>query len=156
MKTDVTTTVGERGVALVLALWMLVILGLLGTMLLTASNVELRLAANDRASQTALYTADAAVQYGRSDPAIYTTIGTGTGGSPAGTVSTASLTVGGHTAQNVNVTYLTVGPPALGSGIDANFFQMQYFAVRATGVSGAGLNNSQVLVESQVGKPIPK
>jgi hypothetical protein len=148
----VNTITNERGVALVLSLWMLVILGLLGTMLLAATNVEIRLAANDRHAQTALYTADSAIQYGRSDPAIYTTIGTGTGGSPAGTVNTASLTIGAHTAENVNVTYLTVAPPPLGSGLPATY-QAQYFSVQATGV---GPNNSRVLVESQIGRIIPQ
>jgi len=142
----------ERGVALVLSLWMLVILGLLGTVLLVVSNMELRLAANDRHSQTALYMADAAVQYGRSDPAIYTTIGSGTGGTPAGTVSTANLPIGANRAENVSVTYLTVGPPPLGSGLPATY-QAQYFQVQATGV---GPNNSRVLLETQVGRVIPK
>lgn len=152
MKTT-RTPANERGAALVLSLWMLVILGLLGAMLLAASNVEIRLAANDRYSQTALYIADSAVQYGRSDPTIYTTIGSGTGGTPAGTVNTASLTIGAHTAENVRVTYLTVGSPPLGSGIPANLFQAQYFSVQATGV---GPNNSRVLLESQIGRIVPK
>jgi Tfp pilus assembly protein PilX len=143
---------GERGAALVLSLWMLVFLGLLGAMLLAASSVEIRLAANDRDAQTALSVADSAVQYGRSDPAIYTTIGNGTGGTPAGTVNTASLAIGAHTAENVNVTFLTVAPPPLGSGLPANY-QAQYFSVQATGV---GRNNSRVLVESQVGRIIPR
>jgi Tfp pilus assembly protein PilX len=154
----VTTSKGERGVALVLALWMLVILGLLGAMLLAASNVEIRLAANDRRSQTALYVADAAVQYGRSDPVIYTTIGNGTGafptGAPQGTFTLNNLALGTETAQTVNVTFLTVGPPPVGSGLPATY-QAQYFSVQATGVSGSGSNVSQVLLESQVGRIIP-
>lgn len=149
------TITNERGVALVLSLWMLVILGLLGTMLLAAANVEIRLAANDRHAQTALYIADSAVQYGRSDPAIYTTIGSGTGGSPAGTVNTALLMIGTNRAENVNVTYLTVGPPPVGSGLPATY-QAQYFSVQATGVGGTGSNASRVLVESQIGRIIPK
>lgn len=146
----------ERGVALVLALWMLVILGLAGTTLLSSSSVELRLAANTRHSQTALYTADAAIQYAKSDPAIYTTIADGTGafpvGATAGTYTVAAVTVGANTAQNVNVTYLTLGPPPVGSGLPATF-QAQYFSVQATGV---GPNNTQALIESQVGRIIPK
>lgn len=142
----------ERGVALVLALWMLVILGLLEAVLLASSNVEIRLAANDRHSQTALFTADAAIQYAKSDPAIYTTIGSGAGGAPAGTVSQATMPIGANTARNVSATYLTVGPPPLGSGIPSTF-QAQYFSVQATGV---GPNNAQVLLESQIGRVIPK
>lgn len=146
----------ERGVALVLALWMLVILGLVGTMLLAGSNVEMRLAANDRNAQTALFTADAAIQYAKSDPAIYTTIGSGTGafpaGATAGTYTLNNVAVGTNRAQNVNVTYLTLGPPPVGSGLPATY-QAQYFSVQATGV---GPNNSQVVIESQVGRIIPK
>ena len=147
------TRASERGVALVLSLWMLVILGLLGAILLASSTIEMRLAANDRNAQTALFTADAAVQYAKYDPAIYTTIGTGTGGSPAGTVSQATLPIGANTARNVSVMFLTVGPPPIGSGIPANLYNAQYFGIQATGV---GPNNSQVLIESQVAKPIPK
>lgn len=143
----------ERGVALVLALWMLVILGLVGTMLLAGSNVEMRLAANDRNAQTALFTADAAVQYAIYNPAIYTTIGPGTGGTPPGTVTQAAFAIGGNTAQNVRVTYLTVAPPPLGSGIPADLYNAQYFQIQGTGV---GPNNARVLIESQVAKPVPK
>jgi hypothetical protein len=143
-------------VALVLSLWMLVILGLVGTMLLAGSNVEMRLAANDRHSQAALYTGDAAIQFAKSDPAIYTTIGPGTGafpvGATAGTYTLNNVTVGQNTAQNVKVTYLTLGPPPEGSGLPATY-QAQYFSLQATGV---GPNNSQVLIESQVGKVIPQ
>jgi Tfp pilus assembly protein PilX len=149
----VKTDCSERGIALVLSLWMLVILGLLGAIVLAASTVEMRLAANDRNAQTALFTADAALQYAKYDPAIYTTIGPGTGGSPAGTVTQATLPIGGNTAQNVSVTYLTVAPPPVGSGFDADLYNAQYFQVQATGV---GPNNSQVLIESQVAKPVPK
>jgi hypothetical protein len=143
----------ERGIALVLALWMLVILGLLGSIILASSTVELRLAANDRNAQTALYAADSAIQYLKSDPTIYTTIGDGTGGTPAGTVNFATVPIGANTAQSVSATYLAVGPPPEGSGYPANNFQAQYFVMQATGV---GPNNSQVLLESQVGRIIPK
>lgn len=142
----------ERGVALVLSLWMLVILSLVGAIILAASTVEIRLAANDRHSQTALYVADAAIQYAKSDPAIYITIGDGTGGAPAGTVSFPTVAIDTSTAQNVGVSFLGVGPPPEGSGLPATY-QAQYFTVQATGV---GPNNSQVLLESQVGRIIPK
>lgn len=150
------TRTDERGVALVLALWMLVILGLAGAMLLDGATVEMRISANDRHAQTALYTADGAIQYARSDPAIYTTIGDGTGafpaGAPAGTYTANNVAIGANTAQSINVTYLGLGPPPLGSGLPATF-QAQYFSVQATGV---GPNNAQALVESQVGRIIPK
>lgn len=142
--------------ALVLALWMLVILGMVGSMLLSSSNVEMRLAANDRHALAALFTADAAIQYAKSDPEIFTTIGSGGGaypvGGPAGTYTLNTVPIGTNTAQTVNVTYLTVGPPPVGSGLPATYMA-QYFSVQATGV---GPNNSQVLVESQIGKVIPK
>jgi hypothetical protein len=135
---------------------MLVILGLVGTMLLAGANVELRLSANDRHSQTALYTGDAAIQFAKSDPNIYTTIGPGTGAFPTGatpgTYTLTNVAVGPNTAQNVKVTYLTVGPPPEGSGLPATY-QAQYFSLQATGV---GPNNSQVLIESQVGKVLPQ
>lgn len=142
----------ERGVALTLALWMLVILGLVGSALLAGSNIELRLAANDRNSQGALFTADAALQFAKSNQTIYTTIGDGTGGTPPGTVNTAAVAIGTNTAQNVQVTYLSLGPPPVGSGIPASF-QAQYFALQAT---GSGPNNAGIQLESQIGRIIPK
>jgi Tfp pilus assembly protein PilX len=147
----------ERGIALVLSLWMLVILGMVGAIMLASSTVELRIAANDRHSQTALYTADAAIEFAKANPAIYTTIGDGTGGTPAGTVANASVTVGGHEAQNVTVTFLASGPPPPAGdsevAFDAKLFKTNYFAVEATGV---GPNNTQALIEAQIGKVVLK
>ncbi|HET8761681.1 MAG TPA: pilus assembly PilX N-terminal domain-containing protein [Nitrospiria bacterium] len=151
------TRTDEHGVALVLALWMLVILGLVGTLLLSSSNVEMRLAANNRNMRTALYTSDAAVQYAKSDSTIYTTIGSGAGAFPAGatpgTYTLNNVPIGANSAQRINVAYLTVGPPPPGSGIDASKYQTVYFSAQAVGV---GPNNSQALVEVQIAKPILK
>ncbi|MFZ5876900.1 MAG: pilus assembly PilX family protein [Nitrospirota bacterium] len=140
----------EHGVALVLSLWMLVLLGLVGSMILAASTVELRIAANDRHSQSALLTADAAVEFAKANPAVYTGIG-------EGSVTDPSVTISGYDAENVTVTYLTSGPPpndlSDDMAFDAKLFKTIHYAIEATGV---GPNNTQAMVEVQFGKVVLK
>ncbi|MFZ5861836.1 MAG: pilus assembly PilX family protein [Nitrospirota bacterium] len=140
----------ERGVALVLSLWMLVLLGLVGSMMLASSTVEVRIAANDRNAQSALLTADAAAEFAKANPAIYTGIG-------EGSVTDPSMTISGYDAENVTVTYLTSGPPPndLPGDIafDSSKFKTVHYAIEATGV---GPNNTQAMVEVQFGRVVPK
>jgi type II secretory pathway pseudopilin PulG len=67
----------ERGIALVVALVMLALLGILGALALYTSTTELRIAGNYRLSQEAFFVADAAIEYAFTDPAIYTAINPG-------------------------------------------------------------------------------
>lgn len=54
---------GQRGFALILALSMLAILSILGTMVLTSSQTEMSISGNYQTSQSAFYAANRAVEY---------------------------------------------------------------------------------------------
>ncbi len=136
----------EKGVALILALWMLVLLSVLGAMATSTAITEMAISGNYRNTETAFNTADAAVEYGGGDPAIYAAVGTGTW-------TLATLAVGNYTASNVTVTYLSTNPPPVGSGVDASIYQANYFVVWAT---GTGANNSEARIEAGVAKLVPK
>lgn len=136
----------ESGVALVLVLWMLLILSMLGGLAASTSVTELGIVANYRTSEIAFNTADAAVEYATTDPAIYTGIGAGTWGPN-------NVAVGGNVAQNVTVTFLATGNPPTGSKIGTKSLQANYFAISAT---GTGPNTSEATVEGQIAKMVPK
>lgn len=68
----------EKGVALVLAMIMLVLMSILGALALSTSTTEIAISGNYRNSQDAFYAADSAVEYAATNGAIYTAIGTGT------------------------------------------------------------------------------
>ncbi len=147
-----TTGNGERGVVLAIALWMLVILGLLGAIALSTSSTELKIAANDRNAESAFFTAVAALTYAETDPQIYLTTGPA---SPRWTPpAPGTVNVGmRRTATNVSVNYLGTGLPPEGSGVDVAYFQANYFSVAAT---GTGPNNAGLGVEAQIAKIAPK
>ncbi len=142
----------ERGVALVLALGMLVILGLLGAIALATSNTEVRIAGNNRNAQSAFLTADAAIEYAETDPAIYLfTPVIGPVWTPAapGTINVGPTRV----ANNVSVSFVAAGDPPVGSRVQVGTFSANYFGLAAT---GTGPNNAAVGLEVQIAKIVPK
>jgi hypothetical protein len=150
----------ERGVVLALALWMLVILGLLGTVALSMTNTEIRLAGNNRNAQTAFFAADAAVQYARTAPTVLPMLSQS---NPTWTVGgTGLIAIGANsTAQNVMVTYLREGPapplPGQDQAVQINdepggSFKGLYFLIQATGV---GPNNAQAGIETLTATIVP-
>lgn len=139
----------EKGMALVITLIVLFLMTVLGAMLFTNSNSELQASRNFRTAQEAMHAAERAVEYAKSDPAIYTTIGTGSVAVP---VSGVDLSSGGSDASGT-VTYLSRGNPPRGSGMDATEFEANYFAIN---VNGTGPFNAQAEVEVNVAKIVPK
>ena len=138
----------ERGVVLILCLMMLLLLSILGAFATSTSMTELSIAGNFRTADIALNTADAAITQAETDPTI--PIYTNTGMS---TWSTATLSVGNYNATDVTVNFVAAGLPPIGSGVDANIFQANYFVVSA---QGNGPNNSQARIETQIAKIVPK
>lgn len=145
----------ERGVALIVALIVLVLLGILGAFALSTSNTELRISGNYRNLQQAFYAADAAISYGESNTAIYASIIPGTTNSWPPTATDYNDVPDLATGQSakVRVDYLLSGPLPPGTGFDAETFQANYYTVSA---SGFGQLNSEVDVESRVGRIVPK
>ena len=151
----------ERGMVLALALWMLVILGLLGTVALSMTNTEIRLAGNNRNAQTAFFAADAAVQYTRTAPTVLPTLGPAALTWQPGGDGTIAVGANG-TAQNVLATYLREGPapplPVTDQAVQVNeesggSFKGLYFLIQATGV---GPNNAQARIETLTATIVPK
>ena len=139
----------NRGVILILSLWMLLLLSILGAFAISTSITEIGIAGNYRNAETAFNTADATVEYAETDAAIYSSIGIGSW--PAGPGTTA-VAVGSNTGQ-ARVEYMASGLPPVGSGVDVSYFQANYYAVLAT---GTGPNSAESSLESQVAKIVPK
>ena len=151
----------ERGMVLALALWMLVILGLLGTVALSMTNTEIRLAGNNRNTQAAFFAADAAVQYARTATTVFPTMGPAVPTWQPGGDGTIAVGANG-TAQNVLVTYLREGPapplPVTDQAVQVNeesggSFKGLYFLIQANGV---GPNNAQAGIETLTATIVPK
>lgn len=139
----------ERGMALVLALIILFLMSVLGTMMFTNSSSETQASRNYRVKQDAFYAAERAVEYARSDVSVYSAIGTGSVAIP---LTGVDLSAGSSDATGT-VTYLANGNPPRGSGMDATEFQANFFAISAT---GTGPVNSRTEVETNVARIIPK
>lgn len=141
----------EKGMVLFIALIMLFLLSLLGTMALSTSTTEIDLSGNYKKAQLAFYTADSATEYAHTDGAIYSAIIPGTTNSWPSS-GTNAVTVGSYTAQ-VRVTYLTTAALPPGSGSDADQFVGNYYICEST---GAGPNGTTAKIESEVARVVPK
>lgn len=139
----------ERGMALILALIILFLMSVLGTMMFTNSSSETQASRNYRVKQDAFYAAERAIEYARTDVNIYSAVGSGSVNIP---LTGISLQAGTSDATGT-VTYLSNGNPPRGSGMDVTEFQANYFAISAT---GTGPVNSRTEVETNVARIIPK
>jgi len=145
----------QRGTALILALVMLAIMSLLGAMVLSTVNTELKITSNFRASQEAFFAAERGVEYASVAGGIYNSVGIG---APLDLSSSdlANIVVGGYgldPGATNEVGYLTSGPLPPSAGSDATLFEMRYYRVTVT---GQGPKNASVRVESQIGRLVPK
>lgn len=142
----------QRGVALVLALIMLMLLGILGAFALSTTTTELRITGNYRNRQASFFAADAGLEFGAKDSTIRSTV-----------TSALSVTRDLNPAVNaqIRVDYVRFGPPPPGAGFDSvitkltgstsaasTAYMMHY--VRISSV-GTGPNNAETAAESMVG-----
>lgn len=142
----------EKGMALIIALVLLVLLTILGTWVLNSASTDLRIAGNYRNNQNAFFTAEAANAYA-TNPAMLTqayTSMTGTTLYPLPALPALPIT---STATGT-IEYVGSGPLPAGSIFDADVdysgnpkFYGLFFSVK---VIGTGLNNAQTAVESGV------
>ncbi len=142
----------ERGVALVLALVMLFLMSLLGSLIFTTSTTEVQISRNYRSSQSAFYAAERGVQYAYGDSNIYSSIIPGTTNSVNVPVGGVSLQVGSSNVAGT-VQYVGNGNPPRGSGVDVTQYQANYYVIDVTGTGG---NNSNLEVEAGNAKIVPK
>jgi type IV pilus assembly PilX-like protein len=142
----------ERGVALIIALVMLVLLTILGAWVLNSASTDIHISGNYRNNQQAFYAGDAAINY-------LTNANTLTTAYSSMSVTNYSypvppLTVSIVSQASGTVEFLRSGPLPLGTAYDADVdyngnpkFHGLYFNVQS---SGTGMNNAQVVVEAGV------
>lgn len=175
----VTARGGERGVALVIVLVMLLLLSILGSTMLATSTSDLQIAGNYRNSEEAFYAADAGLELGHTIGAIYTTFFNGVTTWPTaggGKVLDANFNATGTASADPNYNTITIPgtsdkalvrvqlvnsgnlPPGTGTQEDAGLspgmsFKANYFVVSVKG-EGPPNTNSQVEVESQIARVV--
>lgn len=156
----------ESGIALVLAMGMLVIMSIIGALSLSTSSTELGLSGNYKTSQLAFYSAQRAVEYSMTHGDIYSAIGTSsidleTGDHPANIAGGTNEAMGIYQhptdaddgPEDNKVTFMAAGGLPPGSGSDPTYFEARYYIVN---VSGEGPNRSIARVETQIGRIVPK
>ncbi len=139
----------ESGVALVLALVLMLLMGVLGTVLYSTTSTEMQISRNYFWRQDAFYAAERGIEYAQTDSNIYNTVGTGSVNIP---LSGVSLQVGSSDASGT-VQFLASGNPPRGSGVDITKFKGNYYLINVT---GTGTGNSSVSIETNVVRIVPK
>ncbi len=139
----------EGGIALVMALVMLMLMSVLGTIMFKVTDHEMQISRNYSWRQDAFYAADSGVEYAQTDANIYTAIGLGTISIPVGG---ASLAAGASDATGT-VEFMASGNPPTGLGVDATMFQGNYYLIKVT---GTGRSNSTLGLESSVVRIVPR
>lgn len=152
----------ERGAALLIVLVMLLLLTILGVTLFTSSTTEIKVAGNYRNSLETFFTADAAIEFAKTDAVIYTTLipdGPTTSWPPTqgpvpipGTNNTATISVNLVSARNNP-------PPGYGYQEDAGVgtgagpsFKANLFAIS---VEAQGPNDAKAEIEAGMARVVP-
>ena len=137
----------ERGMALVLALVMLLLLSILGAFALSTTNTEMRIVGNYHNTNEAFFCADAGIEYGQINAATYTSIIPGVTTTPwsSGVMNCAGA---GPDTLEITVRYIACSNAPVGSGVDAET-TVNYYLVDSKGRSR---NNALVEVESYIAK----
>jgi hypothetical protein len=167
----------ERGIALIIVLVMLLLLSILSATMLVSSTTDLQIAGNYRNNEQALFDADAAVNFGQTFDAIYTTLNStttswplpgqgqvlsstdfsGTGANTANPDFNRITIPGTRDTADVKVELISSGSVPAGSGtqVDSGIspgsgnFKANFFAVN---VIANGPNNSHAELESQIAR----
>jgi Tfp pilus assembly protein PilX len=140
----------EQGVALVLALAMLALLGMLGSFALSTSTTEMRISGNYRTVQSAFYSADLGLEYLNSRLELYpanSSVPAGLGNCPNNDQYN-TIVVGTQTACYKAAT--RDAKPGTGSGTASEMGGGPNATALALTVIGYGPNNTEVVVEALV------
>lgn len=135
----------ENGIALVMALVMLVLLSILGAYALSTSSTELFIAGNYRNSQVAFYAADAGNEYGQKVNNGPNSLQPWWPGPASANVQTIT---GLDYTGKVNVKYLRTVRGA--AGFDMDVVEGQYFDYYLVNSTGTGPTGATVNVESMI------
>lgn len=144
-KSGAFTVTNERGIALIVALVMLVIVGLLGTFALNTSSTELHIAGNYRNEQFAYYNADVLQAWGPNNTTVSSAVIPYANNNQPKTFPVQTTSTGTTT---VTVQFLCTGPPPPGMGVDPDVFSALHYLVT---IVGKGLNGqSEFTVETEM------
>lgn len=147
----------ERGFVLILALVMLLIMSIIGTMSLNTATTETSITGNYRSAQTAFHSAQRAVEYAAANGNIYLSLGPGSApydlDNLTDQTNIAAGTDWGLSGTDNFVEFQMTGGLPPGTGSDPTYFEARYYIVNAT---GAGPGNSVASVETQIGRIVPK
>jgi type II secretory pathway pseudopilin PulG len=167
METTISEIAGERsvrnehGVALIVALVMLVLLSILGAFALSTSSSDLFIAGNYRNAQDAFYSAEGARERAEMDESIYSAIVPYTKNTWPDSGDYNDIPVGSTTAKG-RVEWITYGPlppnmatdADLGSGSGSSY-QASYYIIRVTG-KGRANTKAEIALETEILKIVPK
>ncbi len=139
----------QRGVALILALSMLVILSLLGALALSVSTTDVQVSGNLKNAQYAFFAADAAVEYAMGNVDIVQSTGTTDLNS---STHPANLSMGGTKLDpNAVNEVVSLGPGELPDSLGDRFGREKFGGAYYTiSVTGLGVNErSQTRIEAE-------
>lgn len=143
----------EKGTALIIALVFLGLLTTLGLYAVLNSSTELTTSARYKSDKEAFYAAEGAIEVVKGDGHYFTTkTQMLIPDSTHPTVAARNLASNGTNATGT-ITYTTSGNPPPGYGFSAKDAMSNYFVIRATGTSQAGVQNNQ---EEGIAKILPK
>lgn len=161
--------VDQRGTALVLALAMLALMTILGTLLISTTTTEVKISGNFQSGQQAFYAADRALEYAHSRIlGAADNVDLYNGSHPADPTNTPHrelIRIGvsgldtnpGNDPNKNRALFIHSAPPPPGSGSDASLFQARYFIVSVTGANPVGSPTAaRSELTAQVGTIVPK
>lgn len=138
----------ENGSVLVVSLLILMLLTIIGIAAMSTTNVELRIAGNEKYYKMALYAGEAARGYVAKNPELYgpnsTTLGEGLN-FPDDDDPSATVQLGSTQSFNGKVEYLGFSAPTRGSGTEVGTFKMHKYRMTCRGY---GPSNAESQVEA--------
>ena len=142
-----TVMKNENGIALVVAMVMLLLLTMIGIMALNTSSTELRIVGNYRNTEVAFFAAEGGVAFGQTSPTIYNALQlappvpvTSWSGSTAVNIYSADVSV-------VWVATSNIVPAKIAAVTDPDAVKVINHFVGT--ITGHGPNNSTVILESE-------
>jgi Tfp pilus assembly protein PilX len=143
---------GESGVALIMALLMMVILSFMGLSALFTSSDEIILSANYKGGREAFFAADGGVQYVHEDSVYFIESNyAGPGSSFLGGFPRVGISLSNNgTNANGAVTFMASGAPPVGSGTSITTHKADYYTIASTGTGSNGSQQKQAEVMAKI------
>ena len=163
-KSLVVSLDNEKGIAMILSLLTLVILSFMGLSGIFTASDELSLSGNFRGEREAFFAAEGGIQYVHEDINYFNrTQYSGSGSSYAGGFPRAGVSLCDNgTDATGSMTFMSSGPPPVGSGTSMKTHQADYYTITSTGrgyIGNGGCVNSDGSQGNQVqvmAKILPK